>query len=109
MSDNNPKRRTEAVEEFERQVRAERTYSQSEVIGRWAGPGMTEGVSPVDRRELAAAIQKYLRRHLADATGVLSGVLLRYVRESDCFSCTWIIRWPRWPTMFAWSSPPSMV
>jgi hypothetical protein len=84
MSDEHPKRRTEADADLEREVRAERKFTLSEAIGRLAGPGMMKGVSPVTRRQQAVAeIQEYLDRHLADAAGVLSGVLLRQVRESE--------------------------
>jgi len=84
MSDDKPKTRTEADAELERQVRAERKFSLSEAIGRMAGPGAMKGVSPVDRKQQAVAeIQEYISRHLTDAAGVLSGVLLRYVKESE--------------------------
>ena len=43
-----------------------------------------KGVSPVDRKHQAVVeIQEYISRHLKDAGGVLSGVLLRFVRESE--------------------------
>jgi hypothetical protein len=84
MSDDHPKPSTEADAELEREVRADRQFSLAEAIGRLAGPGMMKGVSPVTRKEQAvAAIQEYLGRHLADAAGVLSGVLLRQVAESE--------------------------
>jgi hypothetical protein len=84
MSDDQPKRRSEADAELERQIRAERKFSLSEAIGRLAGPGVMKGASPVDRRKQAAAeIQAYLGRHMTDAAGTLSGVLLRQVTESE--------------------------
>jgi hypothetical protein len=84
MSDVPPKPPTGADAELEREIRADRKFSLSEAVGRLAGPGMMKGVSPVTRKEQAAAeIQEYLRRHLADTAGVLSGVLLRQVRESE--------------------------
>ena len=84
MSDDHPKPSTEADAELEREVRADRQFSLAEAIGRLAGPGMMKGVSPVTHKEQAvAAIQEYLGRHLADAAGVLSGVLLRQVAESE--------------------------
>jgi hypothetical protein len=86
MTGDDPKPPTEADAELEREVRAERKFTLSEAIGRLAGPGMMKGVSPVTRMEQAVAeIQEYLDRHLADAAGVLSGVLLRQVRESELF------------------------
>jgi len=84
MSDEHSKCRTEADAELEREIRAERKFSLAEAIGRMAGPGMMKGVSPVTRKQQAVAeIQEYLSRHLADAGGVLSGVLLRQVKESE--------------------------
>ena len=84
MSDDHPKRRSEADAELERQIRSERKFTVAEAIGRMAGPGAMKGASPVDRRrQAAAAIQAYLGRHMADGTGPLSGVLLRQVAESE--------------------------
>jgi len=84
MSDEQSKRRSEADAELERQIRADRKFTLSEAIGRMAGPGAMKGVSPVDRRQQAVAeIQEYIGRHLADAGGTLSGVLLRTVKESE--------------------------
>jgi hypothetical protein len=83
MGDDQPSR-SEADGELEREIRAERKYSLSEAIGRLAGPGMMKGVSPVTREQQAKAeIQEYLNRHLTDAAGVLSGVLLRLVAGSE--------------------------
>jgi hypothetical protein len=82
----NPREKSEADAELEREVRAERKFTLSEAIGRLAGPGAMKGVSPVARAQQAAAeIQEYLDRHLSDDAGVLPGVVLRYVRESDLF------------------------
>jgi hypothetical protein len=84
VSDEQPKRPSEADAELERQIRAERKFSLSEAIGRMAGPGAMKGESPVDRKQQAVAeIQEYISRHLTDAAGVLSGVLLRQVKESE--------------------------
>ena len=84
MNGDQPERSTEADAELEREIRAERKFTISEAIGRLAGPGMMKGVSPVSRKEQAEAeIQEYLSRHLADAAGVLSGVLLRQVKDCE--------------------------
>jgi hypothetical protein len=84
MSDDQPKRRTEADAELEREIRAERKFTLAEAIGRLAGPGMMKGVSPVTREQQdEAEIQEYLGRHLQDAPGVLSVVLLRHVAGSE--------------------------
>ena len=84
MSDEQSKRPSEADAELERQIRADRKFTLSEAIGRLAGPGAMKGVSPVDRKQQAVAeIQEYISRHLADAAGALSGVLLRNVQESE--------------------------
>ena len=84
MSDEKPKRSAEADAELQRQVQAERKFSLAEAIGRMAGPGSMKGASPVDRKQQAVAeIENYIGRHLSDGAGVLSGVLLRDVRESE--------------------------
>jgi hypothetical protein len=70
--------------ELEREIRAERKFSLSEAIGRLAGPGMMKGVSPISpMRQSEEAIEQWLRHHLSDAGGVLGGVLLRNVQQSD--------------------------
>jgi hypothetical protein len=84
VSDEQSKRPTEADAEIEREIRAGRKFSMAETIGRMAGPGMMKGVSPVSGQQQAVAeIQEYLSRHLPDAGGVLPGVLLRQVKESE--------------------------
>jgi hypothetical protein len=84
MSDDHPKPENNADAELEREIRAERKFTMSEAIGRLAGPGMMKGVSPVTRKQQAVAeIQEYLRQHLKDSAGVLSGVLLNQVAESE--------------------------
>ena len=84
MSEDHPKRRSEADAELERQIRAERKFTLSEAIGRMAGPGAMKGASPVTRRQQATAeIQAYLGRHMVDAAGTLRGVLLRQVAEGE--------------------------
>jgi hypothetical protein len=84
MSDDHPKTPDEKDAELEREIRAERKFSLSEAIGRLAGPGMMKGISPVTRKQQdSAEIQEYLSRHLVDAGGVLSGILLRRVEESE--------------------------
>ena len=84
MSDEQSKRPSEEDAELERQIRADRKFTLSEAIGRLAGPGAMKGASPVDRKQQAVAeIQEYISRHLADAAGALSGVLLRNVQESE--------------------------
>lgn len=83
MSDENAKR-TEAESELQREIRAGREFTLAEAIGRMAGPGIMKGVSPIARREQAAAqIQEYLNQHLNDYGGSLQRVLLRRVTESD--------------------------
>jgi len=84
MSTDQNKQRSEADAKLEQEIRQERKFNLAEAIGRMAGPGAMKGVSPIPRLEQAAAeIQEYLDRHLTDTAGVLSGVLLRQVRESD--------------------------
>ena len=84
MSDDQSKASDDADKELEREIRADRKFSLSEAIGRMAGPGMMKGVSPVPpKRQAEAEIEGYIRKHLSDAAGVLPGVLLRFVKESD--------------------------
>jgi hypothetical protein len=84
MSNDQPRERTKADADLEREVRAERKFSLAEAIGRLAGPGAMKGESPVTRkRQAEAELQEYLNRHLADFGGVLRGILLRHVAESE--------------------------
>ena len=84
MSDEQPKPRSEADAELEREIREGRKFSLAEAIGRLAGPGMMKGVSPATRKQQAEAqIESYLDRNLNSAAGALSVVLLRQVKESD--------------------------
>ena len=84
MSEAQPHPTPETDAELERRIRAERKFTLSEAIGRMAGPGAMKGASPVTLKQQAVAvIQEYLGRHLVDSAGVLSGVLLRQVTESE--------------------------
>jgi hypothetical protein len=84
MNDDPPKRRSKADADLEREIRAERTFSLEEAIGRMAGPGAMKGVSPISRKQQAEiVIQEYLDQHLADGADVLSGVLLRQVTGNE--------------------------
>ena len=84
MSDNQNEQRSQSDAELEREIRQGREFTLEEAIGRMAGPGAMKGVSPITRLQQAAAeIQEYLDRHLVDAAGALSVVLLRQVNESD--------------------------
>jgi hypothetical protein len=84
MSDDQPKRRSEADAELEREIRDGRKFSLAEAIGRLAGPGMMKGVSPATRKQQAEAeIESYLERHVMSPAGALSAVLFRHVRESE--------------------------
>ena len=69
--------------ELQREIRAGRTYSMAEAIGRLAGPGGLKGGSPVaGRQEAEAAIGHHIRKHLPDVPGLLKDVLLRDVAGS---------------------------
>lgn len=84
MGDDQPKRRTEADDRLEQEIRAGRKFSLAEAIGRLAGPGAMKGESPITRKEQAEAqLEGYLDRHLTDAAGALRAVLLRQVCESE--------------------------
>jgi hypothetical protein len=75
---------TDKDAELEREIRADRKFSLSEAIGRMAGGGLMKGVSPITpKRQAEEAIEEYLRHNLKDAGGVLGGVLLRNVQQSD--------------------------
>lgn len=79
-----PKTPSNADAELEREVRKDRKFSLSEAIGRLAGPGALKGVSPISRKQQAEGeIAEYLSRHLSDTGGVLRGVVLRNVKESE--------------------------
>lgn len=84
MSGENPERSKKADADLQREILAERKFTLTEAIGRMVGPGAMKGVSPVSRKQQAEAeIQEYLNRHLTDAAGVLPGVLLRWVNNSE--------------------------
>jgi hypothetical protein len=84
MSNDPQPKKTQADADLEREVRAERKFSLTEAIGRMAGPGAMKGTSPVTRkRQAEAELQEYLAGHLADSGGVLRGLVLRLVTESD--------------------------
>jgi hypothetical protein len=83
VGDDPPKSRSEADVEVQQETLRDRKFSLAEAIGRLAGPGVMKGGSPVSRqRQAEAAIENHLRAHL-DATGCLSGVLLRQVKTSE--------------------------
>jgi hypothetical protein len=82
MSDKPDKKRSEADDQLEREIRKERKFSLSEAIGRLAGPGAMKGASPVSRKQQAeAAIENWLRAHLSKPA--LEAVLLRCVSQSQ--------------------------
>jgi len=84
MSEEQPKKKSEADEELEREIRKGRKFTLSEAIGRLAGPGAMKGVSPITGKQQGeSAIEGYLRRNLPDAGGSLRGVLFTRVKESD--------------------------
>ena len=84
MNYENRKRPSEADAELQREIRSDRKFSLEEAIARMAGPGMMKGVSPVPHKQQAeAAIEDYLNRHLSGAAGVLPGLVLRNVKESE--------------------------
>ncbi len=84
MRNDRSKPKSEADSELEREIRAGRAFSLAEAIGRLAGPGIMKGVSPVTRKDQAAAeIHEYVHLHLADSAGVLADLLVRQVAESE--------------------------
>ena len=84
MSDNPKPPPSDEDAALEREIRSERKFNAIEALGRLAGPGMMKGVSPVTpKRQAEAAIESYLSGHLPDTGGVLRGLLLRCVSESE--------------------------
>jgi hypothetical protein len=84
--DKQPKQRSEADAELEREIREDRKFTLEEGIMRLAGPGMMKGESPVSRQEQSEAqIESYIRQHLLDAGGALPIVLIRHVTNSELF------------------------
>ena len=84
--DKQPKQRSEADAELEREIREDRKFTLEEAIMRLAGPGMMKGESPVSRKEQSEAkIESYVRHHLLDAGGALPLVLVRHVNNSELF------------------------
>ncbi len=82
--DEQPKHRSEADAELEREIREGRKFTLEEAIGRMAGPGAMKGESPVTRMQQAELeIGSWLRRHLTDAGGALEVVLHRRVKGSE--------------------------
>jgi hypothetical protein len=83
MSEKPDTNSTDRNEEIEREIRTNRKFSLTEAIGRIAGGDFMKGGSPVSRkRQAELEIEEYLRRHLADAGGVLRSVLLRHLGEN---------------------------
>jgi hypothetical protein len=69
---------------LERDIRRGRTFSVNEALGRMAGQGMMKGASPVSpQKQAELELERYLREHLSDASGVLPVVVLRRVTQSD--------------------------
>ena len=84
--DKQPKQRSEADTELEREIRKNRKFTLEEGIMRSAGPGMMKGESPVSHKEQSEAkLESYVRRHVLDAGGVLPIVLVRHVKNSELF------------------------
>src|SRR5215471_19363893 len=71
---------------LEREIRRERKFSLNEALGRMAGQGSMNGASPVPLPQQAEfEIDRYLREHLSDASGVLPLAVLRRVTRSEAF------------------------
>ena len=70
--------------ELEREIRKDRKFTLEEAIARMAGPGAMKGVSPVPRKQQAAAeIENWLRRHMSGGDGELQVALLRNIEGSE--------------------------
>jgi hypothetical protein len=82
MSDKPDSNSDESNKNIEREIRKNRKFSLSEAIGQIAGGDFMKGGTPVSRkRQAELEIEDCLRRHLADAGGVLRRVLLRHLGE----------------------------
>ena len=82
--DKQPKQRSEADAELEREIREGRKFTLEEAIARMAGPGAMKGESPITRMQQAEIeIGSWLRSHLTDAGGALEVVLHRRVKGSE--------------------------
>jgi hypothetical protein len=82
--DKQPKERSQADAELEREIREGRKFTLEEAIGRMVGPGAMKGESPVTRMQQAEIeIGSWLRTHLTDAGGALEVVLHRRVKGSE--------------------------
>ena len=68
--DKQPKQRSEADAELEREILEGRKFTLEEAIARMAGPGAMKGASPVARmRQAELEIGSWLRSRLADTGG----------------------------------------
>ncbi|MFO0814948.1 MAG: hypothetical protein U0796_17135 [Gemmatales bacterium] len=75
---------SEADAALEREIRAGRKFSLGEAIGRMAGPGAMNGVSPISGMQQAtAAMEEFLKAHLSDSGGALQTVLLRRLKSAE--------------------------
>jgi hypothetical protein len=84
MSDQTKTEPSQSDADLEREIRKERKFSLTEAIGRLAGPGAMKGVSPITRKQQAAAeIENWINRHVGVGNGDLQVVLLRDIRESQ--------------------------
>ena len=88
MSDKEPKPPIPVADqptdaEIEREIRANRTFSIAEAIGRNAGDLM-KGASPITRKQQAEfVIEQLIESYLNDEEGALAPELLRHVEASE--------------------------
>lgn len=83
MSEKPDKNSADRNAEIEREIRTNRKFSLSDVIGQIAGGDIMKGGSPVTRkRQAELELDEYLRRHLVDSGSVLRSVLVRHLGES---------------------------
>src|SRR4051812_28211762 len=82
--DKQPKERSQADANLEREIREGRKFTLEEAIARMAGPGAMKGESPITRMQQAEIeIGSWLRSHLTDSGRVLVVVLHRRVKGSE--------------------------
>lgn len=84
MDDRQPKQRSKADDDLEREIRERRKFTLEEAIGRLAGKGAMKGESPIAPLQQASyKIELWLRTNLAEAGGPLEVVLSRRLKASE--------------------------
>lgn len=84
MDDDQDKRRSEADDGLEREIRQGRKFTAKEAMARMAGPGAMKGASPVSLVQQAETeIGTWLGANVRDPGGALRVVLHRHLKGSS--------------------------